>query len=87
MKECVLYKKEKGNARCFACSHRCLISEGKRGICGVRENINGKLCLLVYGLIVSENIDPIEKKPLYHFLPTPTMNPLYLQNLSKIQLF
>ncbi len=69
MKECVLYKKEKGNVRCFACAHRCLISEGKTGICGVRENIKGKLFLLVYGLIVSENIDPIEKKPLYHFLP------------------
>lgn len=69
MKECVLYKKEKGNVRCFACAHRCLIPEGKTGICGVRKNIKGKLYLLVYGLVISENIDPIEKKPLYHFLP------------------
>lgn len=69
MKECVLYKKEKGNVRCFACAHRCLISEEKTGICGVRKNIKGKLYLLVYGKVVSAHIDPIEKKPLYHFLP------------------
>jgi len=69
MKECVLYKKEKGNVRCFACAHKCLISEGKTGICGVRKNIKGKLYLLVYGKVVATHIDPIEKKPLYHFLP------------------
>jgi pyruvate formate lyase activating enzyme len=69
MKECVLYKKEKGNVRCFACAHKCLISEGKTGICGVRKNIKGKLYLLVYGKVVAAHIDPIEKKPLYHFLP------------------
>ena len=70
MHECVLYKKlPDKKVQCIACNHRCLISEGKSGICGVRENIKGKLFLLVYGLVVSENIDPIEKKPLYHFLP------------------
>lgn len=70
MKECVLYKKLPNKVvQCIACNHKCSISDGKRGICGVRENIKGKLFLLVYGLIVSENIDPIEKKPLYHFLP------------------
>jgi len=69
MKECILYKKEKKNVRCFACSYKCLISEGKTGICGVRRNINGKLFLLVYGKVASMNVDPIEKKPLYHFLP------------------
>jgi pyruvate formate lyase activating enzyme len=70
MHECVLYKKLPNKVvQCIACNHKCLISDGKRGICGVRENIKGKLFLLVYGLIVSENIDSIEKKPLYHFLP------------------
>jgi pyruvate formate lyase activating enzyme len=70
MHECVLYKELKDKmVQCIACNHRCAISEGKRGICGVRENVKGKLFLLVYGLVISENIDPIEKKPLYHFLP------------------
>lgn len=69
MHECVLYKKlENKKVQCIACNHRCIIGEGKRGICGVRENVNGKLQLLVYGLVVSENVDPIEKKPLYRFL-------------------
>jgi pyruvate formate lyase activating enzyme len=70
MHECVLYKKLPNKVvQCIACNHRCVIDSGNRGICGVRENIKGKLFLLVYGLIASENIDPIEKKPLYHFLP------------------
>jgi len=70
MKEAILYKKEKGGkVRCFLCNHRCLISEGKRGICGVRENNKGKLYSLVYSQAISENIDPIEKKPFFHFLP------------------
>jgi len=70
IKECKLYKKEKGKkVRCLACSHKCLISDGKTGICAVRKNINGKLMLLVYGTVAAMNIDPIEKKPLYHFYP------------------
>lgn len=69
MKECDLYKKEKEKVRCLACAHKCLISEGKTGICGVRKNINNKLILLVYGKVISMNIDPIEKKPIYRFLP------------------
>ena len=70
MKEALLYEKlEKGNVKCNACNHHCVILDGKRGICGVRENQNGKLYSLVYGKIIAEHIDPIEKKPLYHFLP------------------
>ncbi len=69
MKECELYKAEKGKVRCLACSHKCLISKGRVGICGVRKNVGNKLYLLVYGKVASMNIDPIEKKPLYHFLP------------------
>lgn len=70
MKEALLYKKLGGSkVQCNACNHRCVILDKKRGICGVRENQNGKLYSLVYGKIIAEHIDPIEKKPLYHFLP------------------
>lgn len=70
MKEALLYKKlGQGKVQCSACNHHCVILENKRGICGVRENQNGKLYSLVYGKIIAEHIDPIEKKPLYHFLP------------------
>ncbi len=72
MKECELYEKIKDKekfVRCLACAHKCVIKEGKSGICGVRKNIKGKLFLLVYGKVVSMNVDPIEKKPLYCFLP------------------
>ncbi len=60
---------EEGKVRCYLCNHRCIISPGRRGICGVRENKKGKLYTLVYGRAVSYHVDPIEKKPLYHFLP------------------
>ncbi len=65
----MLWKREKGKIRCSLCSHRCLIEEGKRGVCAVRENREGKLHSLVYGKIVAAHIDPVEKKPLYHFYP------------------
>ncbi len=54
---------------CVLCSHNCQIVPGKSGICGVRENRNGKLFTRVYGDIIAAHVDPIEKKPLYHFLP------------------
>jgi len=70
MKEALLYKKLKNmKVQCQACAHYCIISPGKRGICGVRENQKGKLYSLVYGKAIAVHIDPIEKKPLYHFLP------------------
>jgi pyruvate formate lyase activating enzyme len=73
MKEAMFYEKmERGNVKCFLCMHRCSIKDGKRGICGVRENRGGKLFSLVYGKIISMNIDPIEKKPLFHFYPGST---------------
>jgi pyruvate formate lyase activating enzyme len=59
-----------GNAvRCNLCAHRCLIREGRKGICLVRENRGGELQTLVYGRVVSANVDPVEKKPLFHFFP------------------
>ncbi len=54
---------------CSLCNHRCTIREGKHGICGVRENRGGILYAMTYGRVSSEAVDPIEKKPLYHFLP------------------
>ena len=70
MKEAYLYEKmEHERVRCFLCSHKCLIKEGAKGICGVRENRGGMLVSLVYGKVIAQHVDPIEKKPLFHFLP------------------
>jgi len=55
--------------RCSLCGHRCVIAEGKLGVCGVRRNVGGELKTLVYGKVCSIHVDPIEKKPLFHFLP------------------
>jgi pyruvate formate lyase activating enzyme len=55
--------------QCHLCAHECKIDPGKRGLCHVRENRDGVLYTLVYGRVIAENIDPIEKKPLFHFLP------------------
>ena len=60
---------EGGKVQCFLCPHSCVISEGKRGICGVRENRGGKLYSLIYASASSVHPDPIEKKPLFHFHP------------------
>jgi len=70
MHRAILWKKlEKNSVACELCSHYCVIGENKKGICGVRQNQKGKLYSLNYGLILAANIDPIEKKPLFHFLP------------------
>jgi pyruvate formate lyase activating enzyme len=70
IKEAMLYEKlSEGQVRCGLCSHRCAIKPGKRGICGVRENKEGVLYSLVYGTLIAENIDPIEKKPFFHVHP------------------
>jgi pyruvate formate lyase activating enzyme len=67
--ECTLYEKKADTVQCKACSHRCIIAKGKTGICGVRENKNGKLVSLLYGKVSAMQVDSIEKKPLFHFLP------------------
>lgn len=70
MHEAMLYQRADRDAvDCQLCCHRCHIAAGRRGICGVRENNQGRLMSLVYGKLVSQHIDPIEKKPLFHFLP------------------
>src|SRR5512147_722491 len=62
-------QKEGKKVKCSLCCHRCLILPGKRGICAVRENRDGVLYSLVYDKVIARNIDPIEKKPLFHFQP------------------
>jgi pyruvate formate lyase activating enzyme len=56
--------------QCSLCPHRCVIADGKRGICRVRENRGGRLCSVAYGNPCAVHVDPIEKKPFFHFLPT-----------------
>ncbi len=54
---------------CRLCNHKCRIAPDKFGICGVRQNRDGKLYTHVYGELIAAHVDPIEKKPLYHYLP------------------
>lgn len=70
MKEALFYEaKDNLKVHCHLCPHNCIIAEGRIGLCGVRKNSQGKLYSLNYGEITSLNLDPIEKKPLYHFHP------------------
>ena len=72
-REAMLYQKLDGQAvRCELCGHKCVISAGKYGLCRVRENVAGMLTSRNYGAVVAVNVDPIEKKPLFHFLPGST---------------
>ena len=70
IKEASFYNKlDDLKVQCHLCNHSCKILEGSTGICGVRQNKEGKLYSLIYGLCSSIASDPIEKKPLYHFYP------------------
>ena len=70
MKEALLFREEgDSKTKCCLCSHRCTIAPSKFGICGVRQNREGKLFTHVYGEVIAAHVDPIEKKPLFHFLP------------------
>lgn len=70
MIEALLYDKGANNrVTCRLCAHFCVINRGERGRCGVRENREGTLYSLVYGHTIARHVDPIEKKPLYHFYP------------------
>jgi pyruvate formate lyase activating enzyme len=69
-KECILYKKLKGDLlQCTCCSHYCVIKNWETWKCWIRQNIEWKLFLLTYWQALGVNVDPIEKKPLFHFLP------------------
>ena len=68
--EAFLYKPlNDKKVQCHLCNHRCVINDGKRGICNVRENRSGTLETLVFNRIIARHVDPIEKKPLFHFYP------------------
>ncbi len=68
--EALLYEPlDDRKVRCRLCAHRCKVSDGRAGICGARVNRRGRLETLVYGKLVARNVDPIEKKPLFHYLP------------------
>lgn len=70
MKEAMLYEKlPDEKVHCLLCRHSCRIADGQRGICGVRENQSGTLYTLVYRRLISRNVDPVEKKPMFHFAP------------------
>ncbi len=70
MKQADFWKKLKyKNIECTLCPHNCIIQPDKTGICGVRKNINGTLYAMSYGKVSAINIDPVEKKPLFHFYP------------------
>ena len=58
-----------GNISCQLCPHTCFLENGKIGICGARKNRNGVLLALTYSEVTGHKLDPMEKKPLYHFLP------------------
>ncbi len=69
-REALLWEpRENGKVACNLCAHRCVLSPGGKGVCLVRWNEDGRLCTATYGKLVSANPDPIEKKPLFHFLP------------------
>jgi pyruvate formate lyase activating enzyme len=69
----MLYEKiEDQRVHCHLCAHRCRFGENRRGVCQVRENREGTLYTHVYGPLIAQHVDPIEKKPLYHFYPGTT---------------
>ncbi|MDP8263213.1 MAG: AmmeMemoRadiSam system radical SAM enzyme [Candidatus Ancaeobacter aquaticus] len=70
MREALFYEKTDNKiVRCRLCPHNCVINEGKSGLCKVRRNVSGVLYSAIYAEITSCGLDPIEKKPLYHFYP------------------
>jgi pyruvate formate lyase activating enzyme len=69
MHEALLGTCEGEKIRCGLCPHNCLIAEGKTGVCGARGVVDGKLRALTYGLVSSIAVDPIEKKPVFHYCP------------------
>lgn len=72
LQEAMLWEKERNGVRCFLCARRCFIPKSKRGFCQVRVNMDNKLYTLNYGKLIAVNVDPIEKKPLFHFYPGST---------------
>jgi len=72
MHEAILWEAEGDNVHCLLCPHDCRIADGRTGVCGVRENRDGTLIALTYGRVSSVAVDPIEKKPVFHYMPGTT---------------
>jgi len=90
----MLYEKmAEGKTRCYLCGHQCIINQGKRGLCGVRENRESILHTLVYGKIVAENIDPIEKNRFFIYIlvlvpfPSPRRGVIFVVIFARITVF
>src|SRR5438552_1851813 len=73
-----------GRIKCTACARLCEIPEGKIGLCGIRGVMNNKLRLFVYGRVIAGHIDPIEKKPVTHYIGIPSTDPIF-QTLKEIR--
>jgi pyruvate formate lyase activating enzyme len=70
MREAILWvPRDDGRVRCGLCPHRCTIAQGHEGVCGVRRNVDGVLVALTYARVSSVAVDPIEKKPVFHYFP------------------
>ncbi|PJA92602.1 MAG: hypothetical protein CO133_02300, partial [Candidatus Komeilibacteria bacterium CG_4_9_14_3_um_filter_37_5] len=69
MIEAILKQIKNGGYQCTLCHHNCFLKNGQTGLCRTRKMINNQLMVLNYNQIVALQVDPIEKKPLYHFLP------------------
>ena len=70
IREAMIYGKlADDRVQCALCAHRCKINPGRRGLCGVRENKDGILYTMVFGTLIAEHVDPIEKKPFFHVYP------------------
>jgi pyruvate formate lyase activating enzyme len=69
LREAKFWRKEGERLECLLCPHHCRIAPNKMGICGVRQNRNGRLYSLIYGQVSAMHVDPMEKKPLFHFHP------------------
>jgi len=73
IKEAMLYEpRERRMVACRLCAHLCVIAPGRFGVCGMRENRDGILMTHAYGEVIAAHVDPIEKKPFFHFLPGTT---------------
>ncbi len=68
-KEATLYREQDNRIICTACARYCRLADGQIGLCGIRGVVNGKLHLLVYGKVITGHVDPIEKKPVTHYMP------------------
>jgi len=68
-RDALFWETEKDHVRCHLCPHSCLIKDGKVGVCRVRQNVDGTLKAISYGMVSSVHLDPLEKKPLFHFRP------------------